>query len=1067
MTRSLHPNRCVWPLAAIFTVFFVANANCQHVDDLALPDVISFNAHIRPLMSNTCFVCHGPAGEENPSELRLDSFEVATSQVPSEAGMAIVPGKPQDSLVIERISATDPDERMPPPDFRHQLSDRDQAIFQRWIEQGAHYQQHWAYSNLERPAIPKIKSSSSQLANPIDAFILAKLDSVGLDTSPEAGKAMLLRRLSLDLIGLPPTPAELAAFLDDHRPDAYARQVDRLLASPHYGERMASPWLDIVRFADTVGFHGDQNQRIFSYRDYVINAFNKNKPFDEFTREQLAGDLLSGPDGKGPTAEQLTATGFTRLNMMTREGGAQSAEYLAKYSADRVRALGTAWLGATLGCCECHDHKYDPFSAKDFYSLGAFFNDLRQWGVYTTYGYTKNPDLAGFNNESPFPPELLSQSQSLNERIRYLQRAYDKQIAAELPKQLHQSDAFRGWVATIREFLSSYPDGWVSGSIHSATVEKGTDLEKQSDHSLLFNGKARPGEVTTVELQFPSRTSFDSVRLEVLPDESNGGHIGRGKNGSFQVEVELLVRRRDESTPTAVQVAWAQPDHEVPPRYKSGHHPVHLGKIWKSLPAAWQVPSNGAMQPHNAIFHLSEPLELSEDDRLVVRLKSADIGRVRFLATPLAEAIPGRPAVDQRLAEALSLPESQWRAEDIEAVSAAYYRATTPPDQVSKTGKKFRRAIVDCRAGYSHTLIAQPLPKEQVATARVLPRGNWQDTSGEVVLPNVPHFLPQPAKPGGRRLTRLDLANWLTSTENPLTARHFVNRLWKQFFGAGISNKLDDLGNQGEWPSHPLLLDWLANEFRDSGWDIKHTVKLIVTSHTYRQRSAYRTDLTEIDPYNRLLSQQSARRLDAESIRDNALSVSGLLASDLIGGPSVFPYQPAGYYSNIQFPNRKYKNSTDDRQYRRGVYMHWQRTFLHPMLASFDAPARDECTADRVISNSPQQALTLLNDPTFVEASGAMANKLLLEMPSADFPALLDQAFLRALCRPANKQEHESLRNLYLSQQEYYDQHPTEAAAFQSTGSLSNLSDIPNARLAAFAQVCRVLLNLHETITRY
>ncbi len=1029
--------------------------------EAVLPEEVSFNAHIRPLMSNTCFVCHGPAEEENPSELRLDSLAAATAELPSGEGAAIVPGDPDNSAVYQRIMSDDPDLQMPPPDFRHQLSSRDKALFRRWIEQGAKYQRHWAYSPLEKPEVPQVESLPSG-GNDIDAFVVAQLQPAGLELSPLAERATLLRRLSLDLIGLPPTPEELDSFLTDERPDAYERQVDRLLASPHYGERMASPWLDIVRFADTVGFHGDQNQRIFPYRDYVINAFNKNKPFDEFTRDQLAGDLLPNP-----TNEQLTATGFTRLNMMTREGGAQAKEYLAKYTAERVRSVGTAWLGATMGCCECHDHKYDPFTMKDFYSLGAFFSDLQQWGVYSNYGYTPNRDLLGFNNDSPFPPELYARSESLNQRIAFLQRQSDKQIAAELPAHITKSDGFRSWLETTRELLDSHPEGWILGDIASATASKDTKLTPKDDGSLLLVGESQPEEVVTLEVALPSPVSVNAIRLEVLPDETHGGHVGRHSNGSFRVEFAASVRRGAESDDKELKVAWAQPDHEAPRHYRSGHHSVYLGTQWQSLPSRWQVPEDGAKQRHTAIYHLADSLSLGPAGKLIVKLKSADIGRVRLSVTPLAEAIPGRAAADERFVRAIARDTGEWKSEDRECLVAAYYRATTPDEKESETCKKFRRAIVDCRAGYAHTLIAQQFPEQRYLVSRVLPRGNWQDESGDVVAPDTPEFLPGHREPTDRRLTRLDLADWLTSSENPLTARHFVNRLWKQCFGTGLSNKLDDLGNQGEWPSHPLLLDWLACEFRDSGWDIKRTLKLIVMSNTYRQRAAWRSDLSEIDPYNRLLSQQSARRLAAEVVRDNALAISGLLSGELIGGPSVFPYQPAGYYSNLQFPNRKYENSADDQQYRRGVYMHWQRTFLHPMLANFDAPARDECTADRNLSNSPQQALTLLNDPTFVEASRAMADRILLEMPNEDFRVRLDAAFLRALSRPATAEEQSALLSLYEEQKKHFEGHADDVKAYQQNGAFRPTAKAPAAELAAFAQVCRVILNLHETITKY
>ena len=436
-----------------------------------LPNIVSFNAHIRPIMSNTCFACHGPDEKVNDSGLRLDSYEFATES-------AIVPGKAEESDVYQRL--VDLDDPMPPAEFRHKLSDYDKALFKKWIDQGAQYEQHWSYTPLRRPDVPDAGEHSALVANPIDNFILARLLVDGLSPSPLADKGALLRRLSLDLIGIPPTPAELDAFLADQSAEAYEQQVDRLLKSPHYGERMAAPWLDIVRFSDTVGYHGDQNQRIFPYRDYVIDAINRNKPFDQFTLEQLAGDLLDDP-----TPQQLVATGLVRLNMMTREGGAQPAEYLAKYTADRVRMLGTAWLGSTTGCCECHNHKYDPFTTKDFYSLGAFFDDVRQWGVYTTYRYTPNEDLPGFSNDYPFPPELRVESDSLKDQIASLERESDRTAASHLKSDTRQSEPYQRWASESRRWFKQYSSGWQPLAPDEIDTEKETPHKVVGDAVLL------------------------------------------------------------------------------------------------------------------------------------------------------------------------------------------------------------------------------------------------------------------------------------------------------------------------------------------------------------------------------------------------------------------------------------------------------------------------------------------------------------------------------------------------------------------------------------------------------
>ena len=505
-------------------------ANAKTSD--AIPDVVTFNAHIRPIMSRTCFVCHGPDEEDNQSELRLDSAESATGPLPSDDTLsAVVPGDPDASAIIARIYSDDDYDRMPPQEFRHQLTDRDRALFRKWVEQGAVYQQHWSYTPLIAPAIPptnlNVPEDIVDTGHPVDAFVRARLAEAGVEPSPRANRRALLRRLSLDLVGLPPTPHELQEFEEDDSDNAYDKHVDRLLQSKHFGERMAVPWLDLVRFSDTVGFHGDQNQRIFPYRDYVIHAFNSNKPFDEFTREQLAGDLLDAPD-----EDQLTATGFLRLNMVTREGGAQPKEYLAKYTADRVRSIGTAWLGSTMGCCECHNHKYDPFATKDFYSMGAFFADLRQWGVYSDYGYTPNPDLRGFNNDYPFPPELRRRSPSLIDQLHWLQKESDRAIAAELGKGVDESDAFSNWVIATRRFLSTQLDGWLLGKVVQVASEKETDTHLESDGTFLLMGPPRKDDVVTVRVEFPDATIANAIRLEVLPDPRNQDRVGATKRAA-------------------------------------------------------------------------------------------------------------------------------------------------------------------------------------------------------------------------------------------------------------------------------------------------------------------------------------------------------------------------------------------------------------------------------------------------------------------------------------------------------------------------------------------------------
>lgn len=1021
----------------------------------AIPEAVTFNAHIRPIFSNTCFACHGFDAETREADLRLDTPEGAYAKLKDSDEHAIVPGKPDESAILKRIFSTDPDDVMPPPDFHKDLTEQQKLLVRAWIEQGAKYEEHWAFAPIVKAKPPLPAQHADKVANPIDSFILEKLENEGIAPSPLADKSTSLRRLSLDLTGLPPSPGELDAFLADTAPDAWEKQVERLLASPHYGERMAVPWLDVVRFADTVGYHGDQNLRAFPYRDYVIKSFNDNKPFDQFTTEQLAGDLL--PDA---TDEQLVATGFLRLNLMTREGGAQPKEYLAKSMGDRVRAVGAAWLGLTTGCAECHDHKFDPVTAKDFYSLGAFFADVRQWGVYANYSYTPNKDLPGSNNDWPFPPELHAKNAAVESRLDALR----KSAVSLLAPAVKEEAALQAWKEETASFLQTSPTGWSPLPPAEVSATAGTKHEILPDHSVVFTGPETKGEVITLTFDLPD-VPVRAIRLEALPAAANQGKVGRARDGKFAVTPTFFALAGEKSKP--LKIAWRQADKRTPHSYKNGDHNPLLENEWRAAPALWEEPADAASHPQHALYHLEETWSVGEGRVLRVKLASATIGSVRISVTPFGDAVPGeenavRSEVSLALAKSAPLSESENRE-----LAAAWMLAKVPDKKLPEAYRKLREEIIDCRAGYAHSVVAQTLPANKILSTHLLPRGNWMTPTDEV-QPAVPEFLPHASiRSDGARLTRLDLAQWLTDRENPLTARQFTNRLWKQFFGKGLSNVLDDLGNQGEWPSHPELLDWLAAEFRDKGWDVKHMVRLIVTSRTYRQVSATRPELAEKDPDNRLLAEQSARRLEAEFVRDNALSISGLLNRGIIGGPSAKPYQPEGYYVNLNFPQRDYHASSGGDQYRRGLYMHWQRTFMHPMLAGFDAPSREECSADRFQSNSPQQALTLLNDPSFVEAARGFALRLARENPEADDAAKIRQAIRLALSREPKPGEIDGLAKFLTAQRTSYQEKPDEAVAFLKTGISDPGAGHDPAELAAWTQLCRVLLNLHESITRY
>lgn len=1018
-------------------------------------DTVGFNCDIRPIMSDTCFHCHGFDPKSRKGGLRLDLREEALKAGKS-GEIAIVPGKPEQSEIIKRIFSSDPVDVMPEKEAHKTLTSAQKELFRRWVAEGAVYEPHWAYKPLEIPAIPAIPAGGK---NPIDAFIGAKLAAKKVTPSAEATKERLLRRVSLDLTGLPPTPAETATFLADNSPDAYEKHVDRLLASPHFGERMAIWWLDVARFADTVGFHGDQNQRIFPYRDYVIKAFNDNKPFDVFTREQLAGDLLPNP-----TEEALVASGYNRLNMMTREGGAQAKEYLSKYGAERVRSVSNAWLGSTFGCAECHDHKFDPIKSADFYTLQAFFADVKQWGVYADYNYTPEPELKGVGNDHPFYPEVRSKNAYLSKK----DAEFRAELASFYQKTLaEQKDPteFAAWQKDIATFLAEHPTGLIAPagtSFHKAAppAAPAKKAPVKTDATSAAKMPAAKKAVVAVpapiafaagaQIKMPKgvgkgedfvitldvgATPIASVRIDI-PKVS----IPAGASANITARFGILDAKGKER-PVAFHLADAT--HREP-RYKSSVEATDINAGW-----TLKMPDADV----HAVWLLDTPATVKPGEKFVVHFESNAAVTLKVSVSPLAHGDPLKA----------TSPESLTAVKDGRPSSANFSLFLHSRGTHRASLEKARSLTANIRRqydGYAWSMVTQAA---KPLTVRILPRGNFLDETGPVVLPTTPSFLPGLlTSTEEKRLTRLDLANWITSKDNPITGRTVMNRLWQIFHGTGLSAGLDDLGSQGELPSHPELLEWLSVEFRDKGWDMKKMVRLMVTSRTYRQSSSLRPDLKELDPNNRLLASQNPRRLDAEFVRDNALFIAGLLNVADVGGPSVMPYQPEGYYEPMQFPNRTYVASKDSDQWRRGLYMHWQRMFLHPMLINFDAPSRDECTALRSYSNTPQQALTLLNDPTFVEAARAMAARL-LALPSGD---RLSHGFRLAMGRDIKPAERPSLEKLISEQTTYYKANPAEAAKLIKVGFSHSMASDP-AELAAWTQACRVLLNSHEAITRY
>jgi hypothetical protein len=1027
-------------------VLALAIAACAHSE-------VRFNRDIRPIMAETCFRCHGPDKSSRMAGMRLDLREEATR--PTRSGIVpIVPGDPGKSAIIQRIFATGA-RVMPPPFIHKELTPAQKNTIRQWVAEGAKYEGHWAYQSIQRPPVPP------GAANPIDAFIRARLDREGLKPSPEADRRTLIRRVSFDLTGMPPTPEETAAFLADKSPAAYEKLVDRLMASPRYAEQQAMHWLDYVRYADTCGFHGDNALPAWPYRDYVLNAFRTNKPFDAFTREQLAGDLIPNA-----TIEQKVGSAYNRLNRTSAEGGLQPKEYLAKYAADRVRTTAAVWMGSTLGCAECHDHKFDPFLSRDFYSMKAFFADIKETGLVPDRG--KN--AWGTQLAMPTPEQ-----QKRQEELKVKVEAARERLAAEM-KELEPQRA-----AWEKRLLAEFATGELAWHVQrpiSATSRNGAVLKIYNDEPPSGTADAPPGnglvvasgpnpdnETYTVTFK-PGAGKWTALGLELVQDESLPGiRVARGADRVVITEIDVEAGGKRAAF-SGGHSNLNNPSPEHPPIAAFDGDPK----------TGWAEAAYNDVSKAMLSLRFAEPVVTAADTVMTVRLhqdfeiRRATLGRFRLSLSSNDYAWPS-PEKGKEIPDAVvkGLKEDPAkRTPSQKAAILAEFQWASPEAQPL--------ALELAKAEEDEALLELAIPRVVVTEAttpsetRILARGNFMDDSGDVVLPAIPQFLGK-LETGGKRATRLDLANWLVSPANPLTARVYANRTWKQFFGTGITKTLDDMGSQGEWPTHPELLDWLASEFMKPewnaggthAWDMRHLVRTIVTSETYRQTSQSTPQLEEHDPDNRLLARQSRFRVEAEMVRDAALSVSGLMV-ERFGGPSVKPYQPDGYLATLNFPKREYAASRGDDLYRRGVYTFWQRSFLHPSLLTFDAPTREECTIARTTSNTPLQALVLLNDPIYVEAARVFAANAMKHGKSV--AARLDWAMERALDRPPTKQERAVLEDLYKKTLAEFRQAPADASAFVHTGEAPVPETLPAAEFAAMANVTRAILNLHEMITR-
>jgi hypothetical protein len=972
---------------------------------------VDFSRDVRPILSDRCFSCHGPDESARKAGLRLD-----------------VPGNLPTAKILSRIAPETPARRMPPPySDRKPLSAAEVATVRAWIERGAQWQGHWSFNPPVRLPVPAVKDAAWP-RNPIDNFILARLEKEGLRPSPETNRAALLRRVTFDLTGLPPTLAELDAYLADSSPDAYEKAVDRLLASPRYGERMAVDWLDAARYADSHGYQTDPGKEMWPWRDWVIQAFNSNMPYDRFTVEQLAGDLLPNA-----TLEQKIATGFQRNHRINSETGSIAEEFQAENLVDRVSTLGTVWLGLTVGCARCHDHKYDPIPTRDFYSLAAFFNNVEEAG--------NGGPADGRGN---FKPYLKLPAPGLEKQL----AAKDAQIKPARAKLNALDKSLAAGQAEWEKAALTYQPEWHVLSPSNLTADNGVTLKALPDGSVLAGGAMPPSSIfeTTAQTQLKNITAF---RLELIPDSSlPGGGSGRGKDGKGVVtmfEVRAGNKKLDLSRITA---DFKSEESEL----NLVIHPVD------QLKRGWGV--NPSMnRPHYAVIEPSRMLP--SGGTLAFRIGSeyegALLGRFRISVTDslFPEVLP------EEMAAILRTPPEERSAKDAAALTKYY---VTHPLERRQAAEAL--AVLEAERRGIENKIPTTMVMSEMAAPRdtfVLVRGAY-DKPGDKVTPTVPAFLPP--LPADAPRNRLTLARWLVDPANPLPARVAVNRYWQMYFGTGIVKTAEDFGSQGEAPSHPELIDWLATEFIRTGWDVKAMQRLIVTSAAYRQASVATPELRERDPENRLIARGPRVRLSAEMIRDQALALSGLL-SEKMGGVSVKSYQPEGLWEQLSaFQGRKlYERSKGEDLWRRSVYSYWKRTVPPPSLTIFDAPTREACVVRRQMSSTPLQALALLNDEVYIEASRKFAERMLKD-GGATPAERLAWAMRLATSRPANPNELRVLERGLNQRLAQFRADPAAAEKLLSAGESPRDKSIDAAELAAYATAASVILNLDEVITR-
>ena len=1052
--------------AVLWTILTLSISGAQAAPEVPVPATIEFNRDIRPILSDKCYTCHGPG--KQMGTVRFDREEVAKHEL-SGGRHAIVPGDPANSLIIQRVTATSPTVRMPMGG--EPLSARDVELLRRWIEQGATWQPLWSFIPPKRPNLPEVKDRQ-WAKNAIDAFVLQRLEREGLKPSPEANRAALIRRVTLDLTGLPPTMAETNAFLADKSSNAYEKVVDRLLQSPRYGERMAQPWLDAARYADTNGYQTDGERVMWRWRDWVINAFNRNLRFDQFTIEQLAGDLLPNA-----TLDQKIATGFNRNHRGNSEGGIVPEEYAVEYVVDRVDTTSTVFLGLTVGCARCHDHKYDPILQRDYYQLFSYFNNIPEYGKARRIGnsppYVKAPTPDQQKQLDQVDARLAAANdkyQKLNPELQSAQRAWERSL--DKTKPLYWGPA-RGLVAhyTLDGDLNAKVEKTVDGKPSPLKPQEG-DMSFAAGRlgpAATFDGKRfiQGGDITG----FSSHGTYDdkySLTAWIYPTNGTGAIISKAqdideplghelvlKDGKVQYNyaskwLDEAIRVQTEKTISLNQ--W----HQVTMTYDGSRYAEGVkiyvdGEAWK-----FEIQVDDLNNP--------KPLK-----RYPLRIGGGGGPKNRFQGSIADIRIYDRDltaAEAKVLADPIPVNEIAGLAADRRTPAQAdkirdYFLENAAPANIQEARNQLLEAKVkrDEYYGSIPTVMVMeemPVPRE----SHLLIRGAY-DRPGDKVTPKLPSALA--SAQNNYPPNRLGLAQWLVDPANPLLARVTVNRFWQMYFGAGIVKTTEDFGSQGEQPSHPELLDWLATEFIRTGWDMKAMQKTIVMSATYRQASVLNPEIVQRDPENRLLSHGPNFRLPASMIRDQALAIAGLLTDEL-GGPSVKPYQPEGLWKELA-AGEDYNQDHGKDLYRRSLYTFWRRTVPPPSMSNFDASSRESCVVRDNFTNTPLQALDLMNDVAYVEAARVFAQHILTE--GGKQPAeRIDFAFRRATGRPVKPAEREILLDYLRSQLDTFKTKPEAALKYVSQGEYPRDEHLDVSELAAYTSAASLILNLNQTVTK-